>query len=122
LSQEEPRNVFGFLAEYVNKVLELLNVQPPDPLRAPAHPELGSIGLINDHLQAKHEGSASTIEVEEWWVAVEVINRLLLTNVWTWNDMMCFSVNWNEAFYEDSCVVKFLEKWKQTVLKELDIN
>lgn len=122
LSEDEPRNIFGFLAEYVNKVLELLNAQPPDPLRAPAHPELSSIGLINDHLQAKYEGSASTIEVEEWWVAIEAINRLLLTNVWTWSDRMCLSVNWNEAFYEDSFVVKFLEEWKQTVLKELDIN
>ncbi|KAJ5160385.1 uncharacterized protein N7482_007389 [Penicillium canariense] len=108
--------------QYVNKVLELLNTQPPDPLHAPAHPELSSIGLINDHLQAKNEGSASTIDVEEWWVAIEAINRLLLTNVWTRSDRMCLSVIWNEAFYEDSFVVKFLEEWEQTVLKELDVN
>ncbi|KAJ5783185.1 hypothetical protein N7457_004959 [Penicillium paradoxum] len=70
LSKDEPRNIFKLLAEYVGKVLDLLNTQPDDPLHAPAHPELSSIGIIIDHPQAQHEGAAMNIEVEEWWVAV----------------------------------------------------
>lgn len=122
LSKNDPRNVFQFIAQYVGKVLGVLGTPPSDPLRAPAHPELSSLGIINDHVSAKYEGSASTLEVEDWWIAVEVINRLLLTNVWTLNGELVLSVNWNEAFHEDLFVSKFLDEWKETVFKELDVN
>lgn len=88
LSKDSPRNVFRFLAQYVDQVLGLLSAQPADPLRAPAHPELSSIGVVDKHLQSKFKGSFSTIEVEEWLNPVEVINRFLLTNIWTWNGQM----------------------------------
>jgi hypothetical protein len=70
-----------------------LGATPPDPLRASAHPELSSIGRINDYLEAEFKEKAATIEVEDWWIAFEVINRLLLTNLWTWNGEMCLSVS-----------------------------
>ncbi|KAJ5622039.1 hypothetical protein N7528_005271 [Penicillium herquei] len=122
LSKDSPRNLFNFLAEYVNQVLGVLGQEPGNPLHAPAHPELSSMGIINEHVSAKYEGTESTIEVQEWWIAVEVINRLLLTNVWTWNEEMVLSVNWNEAFYDDEFVSQFLEQWKETVCKSLGVE
>lgn len=122
LNQNEPRNMFNFLAEYVRKVLGLLGSTPPDPLRAPAHPELSTLGIINDHLQAQYKGNAMSIVVQDWWVAIEVINRLLLTNVWTWNSKLSLSINWNNAFYEDSFVSQFLGEWKTALLKELNVT
>ncbi|OGM50113.1 hypothetical protein ABOM_001389 [Aspergillus bombycis] len=50
LSREEPRNIFTFLAEYVRKILGLLGAAPSDPLQAPAHPGLSSVGAVNDYL------------------------------------------------------------------------
>lgn len=122
LKKDEPRNLFEFLPEYVNQVLTLHSAQPADPLRAPAHPELSSIGIVNEHVPTRYEGPDLTIEVENWWIAVEVINRLLLTNVWTWKDQLQLSVNWNHAFYDDDFVYRFLEEWKITILKELGVN
>ncbi|KAJ5784179.1 uncharacterized protein N7503_009391 [Penicillium pulvis] len=122
LNKDEPRNLFRFMSEYVGKVLIALGAQPEDPLRAAAHPELSSIGIINDHVLAKHEGPATTVEVEDWWIAIECINRLLLTNVWTWNDEMVLSANWNAAFYEDEFVSRFLNEWKEVVLESLGAN
>lgn len=122
LNRDEPRNIFGFLGEYVKKTLGFLSVQPSDPLKAPAHPELSSFGLVNDRLPAEYQGNTRSVAVENWWTAVEVINRLLLTNVWTWNGELQLSVNWNEAFYQDSFVREFLEAWKEVLLKELEVH
>lgn len=122
LNRDEPRNMFEFLTEYVNQILASFSVQPEDPLKAPAHPELSSFGVVNDHLQAEYDGKVRTVVVESWWVAVEVINRLLLTNVWTWSGELQFSVNWNEAFYQTSFVEDFLEAWKEVLVKELGVD
>ncbi|KAJ5784324.1 uncharacterized protein N7503_009536 [Penicillium pulvis] len=122
LSKDAPRNVFRFLAQYVDKVLSVLGSPFSDPLRAPAYPELSSLGIINDHIAAKHEGSASTVEVEDWWVAVQNISRLLIPHVWTWTGELVLSVDWNESFYEYAVVSQFLEGWKQTITEELGVN
>ncbi|KAJ5526327.1 hypothetical protein N7494_012977 [Penicillium frequentans] len=122
LSKDDPRNVFQFLAQYVGKVLSVFGSPASDPLRAPAYPELSSLGRVNDHIVAKHEGSASTIEVEDWWVAIENISRLLIPHVWTWNGELVLSVNFNESFYEYAVVSQFLEGWKQTITEVLGVN
>ncbi|KAL1984497.1 hypothetical protein VTN96DRAFT_9096 [Rasamsonia emersonii] len=119
LRKDEPRNMFGFLSEYVRKVLELLGATPDDLLEVPAHPQLSSLGVINDYVQTRYEGKTATVEVEDWWVAVEVANRLLQSYVWTWNGQLHLGVNYNEAFYERSFVKQFVEEWKEVLVREL---
>ncbi|KAJ5633221.1 hypothetical protein N7490_009560 [Penicillium lividum] len=65
-SKNGPRNIFQYIAHYVGKVLTMLGSPPSDPLRVPAHPELRSLGIVNDHIVTRYEGSVSTIEVEDW--------------------------------------------------------
>jgi hypothetical protein len=125
LAQGEPRNLFGFLTEYVHKVLGLLGMQmqPDDPLKQPAHPELSSLGIINQYLAHQHVGAeASSIELEDWRAAVEVTNRLLLVYIWTWNGQMHLDANYNQAFYEPGFVDRFLEEWKGVLLTELGVE
>ncbi|KAJ5994530.1 hypothetical protein N7451_010254 [Penicillium sp. IBT 35674x] len=122
LSKDDPRNIFQFIAQYVGKVLSVLGSPPSDPLRAPAYPEVSSLGIVNDHIVAKHEGSASTVEVEDWWIAVENISRLLIPHVWTWNGELVLSINWNESFYEYAFVSEFLEDFKQTIVETLCVD
>lgn len=124
LARDNPRNMFNFLPEYVRKVRGLLGAAPADPLRAPAHAELSSIGVVDDYLPSRYEstGNGDDIEAEDWWIGVEVINRLLLINIWTWQGVMTLSVNWNEAFYQDEFVHRFLDEWKDVLLKELGVD
>jgi hypothetical protein len=68
--------------DYFHQVLGFLGVQPQDPLKAPARPELSSFGMVNERLLAEYEGKTRSAVVKIWWTAVEVNNRLLL-NVWT---------------------------------------
>ncbi|KAE8138132.1 hypothetical protein BDV38DRAFT_282432 [Aspergillus pseudotamarii] len=86
LSRDEPRNIFTFLAEYVRKILGLLGAASPDPLQAPAHPELSSVGVVNDYLPAEYEGIARKLEMQ-------------------------LAVNWNKSFYEEEFVATFLDSW-----------
>ncbi|RAH77595.1 hypothetical protein BO86DRAFT_403595 [Aspergillus japonicus CBS 114.51] len=105
-----PRNVFRFLPAYVE----------PDPLEGASHPELSSMGRVNDTLTAEEvRGRVRTVRVTTWWVAVEVINRLLLTNVWTWEERMVLSVNWNEAFYAPELVEGLLGAWREELVRGL---
>ncbi|KAL4894455.1 hypothetical protein BDV59DRAFT_175509 [Aspergillus ambiguus] len=119
LAQETPRNVFGFLPAYVDKVMQVLSRAPTDPRQGPAHPELSSMGKLNELLATEVKGTERTLRVAEWWVAVEVINRLLLTNVWTWDHQLVLSVNWNEAFYERELVEGLFGRWREELVMGL---
>ena len=97
--------------------MQVLGAAPPDPLLAPAHPELSSMGRVNELLKPEVEGKERKVQVEEWWVAIEVINRLLLTQVWTFNGELVLSVHWNEAFYERSFVEGLFERWREVLVE-----
>ncbi|KAI3008187.1 hypothetical protein CBS147346_2758 [Aspergillus niger] len=116
LAKEAPQNLFDFLPTYVGRVMQVLGAAPPDPLLAPAHPELSSMGRVNQLLKTEVEGKEWTVKVEEWWVAIEVINRLLLTQVWTFNGELVLSVHWNEAFYERSFVEGVFDRWREELI------
>ncbi|GLA16489.1 hypothetical protein AnigIFM62618_003071 [Aspergillus niger] len=116
LAKEAPQNLFDFLPTYVGRVMQVLGAAPPDPLLAPAHPELSSMGRVNQLLKTEVKGKEWTVKVEEWWVAIEVINRLLLTQVWTFNGELVLSVHWNEAFYERGFVEGVFERWREELI------
>ncbi|GLA35430.1 hypothetical protein AnigIFM63309_011267 [Aspergillus niger] len=116
LAKEAPQKLFDFLPTYVGRVMQVLGAAPPDPLLAPAHPELSSMGRVNQLLKTEVKGKEWTVKVEEWWVAIEVINRLLLTQVWTFNGELVLSVHWNEAFYERSFVEGVFERWREELI------
>ncbi|OJI82786.1 hypothetical protein ASPTUDRAFT_123558 [Aspergillus tubingensis CBS 134.48] len=117
LAKEAPQNIFDFLPTYVGRVMQVLGAAPPDPLLAPAHPELSSMGRVNELLKSEVEGKERKVKVEEWWVAIEVINRLLLTQVWTFNGELVLSVHWNEAFYERSFVEGVFDRWREVLVE-----
>ncbi|OJJ77734.1 hypothetical protein ASPBRDRAFT_36995 [Aspergillus brasiliensis CBS 101740] len=119
LAKETPQNVFDFLPTYVGRVMQVLGAAPPDPLLAPAHPELSSMGRVDKLLKTEVEGKERTVRVEEWWVAIEVINRLLLTQVWTFDGELVLSVHWNEAFYERSLVEGVFRRWREVLVQGL---
>ncbi|KAE8410628.1 hypothetical protein BDV36DRAFT_302592 [Aspergillus pseudocaelatus] len=113
LSRKESRNIFTFLAESSS-------TRPIIGCRRIL--ELSSVGVVNDYLPAEYEDIARKLEVQGWLIAVECINRLLLTNVWTWDGQTQLAVNWNESFYEEEFVTIFLDSWMLTLTRELGVN
>ena len=110
---------FSYMTDYVQKVGSILAVPIELAIQAPAHPELSSLGVIDDYLQSKYTGPASTFEIEDWWIGVQVVNRILQTYLWTRHGQMNLQVAFNEAFYEKGYVEKFLEDWRDLLAKEL---
>ncbi|KAJ5689395.1 hypothetical protein N7462_003787 [Penicillium macrosclerotiorum] len=120
--EEDPRNIFAFLSEYLRKILTLFLMPAPDPLKEAAQADISSLGVLNDYLLCRHEGKNMTIEVEDWWISQEVIDRVLRTNIWTLNGRLAFSINWNMAFYEENFVTRFLHEWESIFLRELGVK
>lgn len=92
-----------------------LAVQAPDA----AHPELSSLGVIDDRLPTVHVGPAVTVEIEDWWLGVQIINRVLQMYLWTREGEMHFSCHFNDAFYKRAFVKGFLEEWKSKLVGAL---
>ncbi|OOF98316.1 hypothetical protein ASPCADRAFT_128476 [Aspergillus carbonarius ITEM 5010] len=115
LGADEPRNVFTFLPEHVNQILELFSIQPEDPLHGPAGPTFVSMGRVNDSLASRY----GAIEIDDWWIGVEVLSRQLIAHVWTWEGEVRLGVCWNEAFYETSFVEGVLDSWREVLLATL---
>jgi hypothetical protein len=122
LAEDQPRNIFQYLAEHVRGALSLLSAAPKDPLLQPPHPALSSQGIVNKYVQSRYTGKAATVEVEDWWLGVEVIDRGLMVLLWTWNDRLCLVVNYNDAFYEQRFVQEFAEGWKKAFINELGLQ
>ncbi|KAL5344880.1 hypothetical protein ACLOAV_010277 [Pseudogymnoascus australis] len=122
LRNDESQNAIEFLSSYVKKALGLLSAAPEDPLKAPAYQTLSSLGVVDNYLQRKHCGKVATVEIEDWWLGVEIINRVLGTTLWTWNGRLNLSVSYNEAFYERSFVEQFIDGWGRELTKALGVE
>ncbi|KAL5344758.1 hypothetical protein ACLOAV_010155 [Pseudogymnoascus australis] len=122
LRNDESQNAIEFLSSYVKKALGLLSAAPEDPLKAPAYQTLSSLGVVDNYLQRKHCGKVATVEIEDWWLGVEIINRVLGTTLWTWNGRLNLSVSYNEAFYERGFVEQFIDGWGRELTKALGVE
>ncbi|PWY84874.1 hypothetical protein BO70DRAFT_379015 [Aspergillus heteromorphus CBS 117.55] len=112
LTHPFPRNIFTFLPEFIAQATQLLASPQPDPLQAPAHPGLSSLGRVNEILPAVVRGKAREVRLREWWIAMEVIDRSAWMHVWTWEGRLVLAGCWNGAFYEEGFVRGLLEAWR----------
>ncbi|OBT52467.1 hypothetical protein VE04_07513 [Pseudogymnoascus sp. 24MN13] len=122
LRNDESHNAIEFLTSYVRKALGTLSAAPEDPLKAPAYQTLSSLGVVNNYLQSKRDGKAATVEIEDWWLSVEIINRVLGTTLWTWDGHLNLSVSYNEAFYERNFVEQFIDGWGRELTTALGVE
>ncbi|KAL4786493.1 hypothetical protein BJX76DRAFT_365578 [Aspergillus varians] len=115
--------LFGVMADYVPKIGAMLAMPLDIILQAPgaAHPEFGSLGLVDNHLKTTYarNGSGVDISIEDWWLGVQIINKVLHMYVWTRDGRMYLGCHYNEAFYENEFVERFLEDWREVLVREM---
>ncbi|KAJ5430951.1 hypothetical protein N7445_008683 [Penicillium cf. griseofulvum] len=106
---------------YVQSISSLLAAPLELAIQAPgaAHPELSSLGVIDSRLPTVHAGPAITVEIEDWWLGVQIINRVLQTYLWMREGELHLACHYNDAFYEREFVEGFLEEWKAKLVGEL---
>lgn len=113
--------LFDYMASYVPKIGAMLAAPLEMALQAPggAHPELSSLGDLDKRLKTRYVGAANTFEIQDWWLGVEIINRLLQSYLWTRNGELHIAHHYNEAFYDRAFVEQIMGEWKATIVKEL---
>lgn len=106
---------------YVQSVSSLLAMPFELAIQAPgaAHPELSSLGVIDDKLPTTHTGAAATLKIEDWWLGVQITNRILQTYIWTREGQLYLTCHFNDAFYEREFVERLLEEWRSKLVEEL---
>ena len=58
------------------------------------------------------------LEIEDWWLRTQTVNKGLPSYVWTWYGQPHITVLYNEAFYEHELVEQFKEEWRSIIAKE----
>ena len=119
--QRDLQPLFKIMPYYVQSIGSLLAMPLELAIQAPgaAHPELSSLGVIDDQLPSTYYGPATTLNIEDWWLGVQITNRVLQTYLWTRKGQLHLTCHFNEAFYERNFVEKILEEWKSKLVGEL---
>ena len=111
-------NVFPFLSCYVGKVRAILTQDPPQGTTPPCEPNLSSLGMIDEYMDAKF---SDRVDVMDFWIGVEMLTRQLMVYVWTREKKMKLSICYNESFYARDFVERFLESTKREMVEGLEI-
>ncbi|KAL4962597.1 uncharacterized protein BDV14DRAFT_202596 [Aspergillus stella-maris] len=121
---EDLQPLFGHMVDLHRKIGDILAMPFEDAISMPgaARPELSSLGVIDRYLQTGYTGPAGVFEVEDWWLGVQIMNRLLQMYLWTRDGTMLLGCNYNEAFYPAEFVDLFVDEWKEALISELEIN
>lgn len=119
--QRDLQPLFEIMPYYVHSIGSLLAMPLELAIQAPgaAHPKLSSLGVIDDQLPTTYRGPTTTLNIEDWWLGVQIINRVLQTYLWTREGQLHLTCHFNDAFYERNLVEKLLEEWKPKLVGEL---
>ncbi|KAJ5363613.1 uncharacterized protein N7496_009326 [Penicillium cataractarum] len=119
--RNELKPLFGFLVDYMNKLDKILAAPLEVAIQGPgaARADLSSLGVIDNYLHTRYTGVAGTFEIEDWFLGVQIITRLLQMYLWTRDGKIHLSCNYNAAFYKGEFVQQLLEGWKDVLVKEL---
>ncbi|KAL6233059.1 hypothetical protein BDW75DRAFT_246819 [Aspergillus navahoensis] len=121
---EDLQPLFRHMVDYHRKIGDIMSVPLEAAMQMPgaARPELSSLGIVDKFLQTSYTGSAGAFEIEDWWLGVQMINRLLQMYLWTRDGRMQLGCNYNEAFYAPEFVESFLGEWKEVLVRGLGIE
>ena len=111
--------VFKFLPFYLEEMMAVYARLSSLEGAVPAcEPQLSSLGIVDGVLGGGGEGG---VEVEGFWMGVEVLLRQVVVFVWTWRGEMVLSACFNEAFYTRGFVGGFLEDIQRVLVEGLGI-
>ena len=126
------------LKDWVTLTTGLLAAAPVEGMPEPSEPALNSLGLVDryvkasygcqgeegkeEHEEGKETAGTTMVEVEDFWLGVEMLTRQLEFYVWTFRSRLVFSLCFNQAFYEIEFVKRVMGCVREVLEKELGIE
>lgn len=107
------------LAEpYLARTTALFGAPVPEGLPPVQTPDLSGLGRVETYLQREYgagPGHSGKVEVDDVWIATEMLNRSVQFHVWSWRDRLNIAASFNKSFYDHEFVVEVLD----SVVEEL---
>lgn len=108
----EDQDSLPMLTPFTAELKSIFSTPPNSP---PSEPIISSLGIINSRLQETYD----LIKVKDFWLAVDMLTPQVEIYVWTWQGKMTFEACYNETYYQNETVEKFLLQIKEILFSEL---
>ena len=106
------------IVPYTCKMADIVGQARPEDLPASREPLLSSVGILDGYLKPKY----GDIAVKNFGVVVEMTTPQIVCYLWTWQGKMTLSASYNETFYDQVFVHKYLERVIDILKTELAIQ
>ncbi|KAI1385503.1 uncharacterized protein F4822DRAFT_345881 [Hypoxylon trugodes] len=109
----------------IQRLMELISTPPPPGFPLTTTPELSSLGKVENYFQHEYTypgRPASSVEVVDFWVGVNLTNPILQFHLWTWKDEITLSVTWNQTYYEKRFVYSFFDEMMEELCVGLEVD
>lgn len=90
------------------------------PLPSNAH--FTSMGSLDKLLSQKYEGPAGTVELKDLWLALDIMTPDVLTAVWTFNGQLVMQTDYNQAYFRDESIARYLRLVAEQLSEGLGIT
>lgn len=106
------------LAEpYLRRTTALFSSPTPEGFPPIQTPDLSSLGKVEGYIQREYGFiDGETVEVADFWVGTEILNRCVQFHVWSWKGELHLGACFNAEFYEKTFVADVLDKVMQELL------
>ncbi|KAL9105490.1 MAG: hypothetical protein Q9227_009346 [Pyrenula ochraceoflavens] len=106
---------------YCTKMATALSQPLPPNMPPPSQPQLSSLGLVDEYLQPTYQGklNVSLLHVE---IAPDIMSPGIVLYQWSWQGRFFLSANYNETFFTNKFVSRFLARTEEILFKELRVT
>ena len=117
--QPSQSNQMAVLSHFSGTLASLISQPSPPDAELPTEPLLSSLGVVDRYIQSKY---GDKVEVNDFWMAVEMLTRQVELHVWTFHDNLTLSVSFNKCFYEEEFIERFLSSIRTILLQGLNVE
>lgn len=106
------------IVPYTCKTVDMIDQARPGEVPAPREPILSSTGILDKYLKPMH----GDITVRTFGMGLQMTTPQIGCHLWTWQGKMTLNASYNETFYDQGFVQRFLERVIDIVKTELAVQ
>ena len=106
----------------------IANAPSPPPELEPIEPALSSLGVLEQYLKGSYEDShrpgepGSALKVSNPWLGIDILSKIAIVHVWTWQGKLVLSMCYNAGFYDKASIESYLSRTVETLMTELGVE